>query len=74
MGRDPYGDFTVTIDEESLEIVVEHLHQGQRLNTYRAKSFKGIESQLVADCALSEVSHALYLGREIARAERLLRI
>ena len=33
------------------------------------KSAEEIERQLARDVALSEISHALYLGREIARKE-----
>jgi thymidylate synthase len=41
-----------------------------KLKEYRGKSAEEIERQLARDGALSDISHALYLGREIARKER----
>ncbi|WP_130471351.1 thymidylate synthase [Candidatus Magnetaquicoccus inordinatus] len=64
---DPHGEFVITIDREAGELVVQHLWQGQLLHEYRGRSSENIEKQLARDCALSEISHALYLGRELAR-------
>jgi thymidylate synthase len=66
---DPNGAFAVTIDKAASELVVEHTFQGVVLRQYRGKSAEEIERQLTRDVALSEISHALYLGREIARKE-----
>jgi thymidylate synthase len=66
---DPNGAFTTTFDRATWEIVVEHSYDGMKLNEYRGKSAEEIERQLGRDVALSEISHALYLGREIARKE-----
>lgn len=65
--QDPNGAFLVTTDKESQEIVVQHNYQGQTLKEYRAQSSEELEKMLARDLALSEISHALYLGREIAR-------
>ena len=70
---DPNGEFVVTTDQESQEIVVQHLFKGQVLKEYRARRAEVLENQLARDCALSEISHALYLGRERAKSEALLR-
>ncbi|MBF0160785.1 MAG: hypothetical protein HQL88_00720 [Magnetococcales bacterium] len=70
---DPQGEFVVTIDQTTRELVVQHLYQGQRLTEYRASSAEALEAQLARDCALSEISHALYLGREMARQEMRLK-
>lgn len=70
---DPYGEFTVTIDAETKELVVEHLYQGAKLCEYRGKTAEDIERQLARDKAVSLISHALYLGRELARAQVRLR-
>jgi thymidylate synthase len=40
-----------------------------KIGEYRGKSAEEIERQLARDLALSEISHALYLGREVARKE-----
>ena len=70
---DPNGVFTVTIDNSSRELVVEHSFQGMKLGEYRGKSAEEIELQLSRDNALSVISHALYLGRELARKEFLMK-
>ncbi len=66
---DANGTFTTTYDREKWEIVVQHSFDGMKLHEYRGKSAEEIERQLARDVALSEISHALYLGREIARRE-----
>lgn len=70
---DHNGSFTVTVDHEAQEIVVEHSFQGMPLKTYRSRHAQTLEHELARDCAVSEIAHALYLGREIARAEMILR-
>lgn len=69
---DPCGEFLVSLDKTTQEIVVQHLYQGQLLKEYRAKSAERLEKMLARDCAVSEISHALYLGREMARCEMAL--
>jgi thymidylate synthase len=66
---DPNGAFTTTFDRATWEIVVEHSYNGMKLGEYRGKSAEEIERQLARDVALSEIAHALYLGREVARKE-----
>ena len=66
---DPNGAFTTTFDRASWELVVEHSYDGMKLGEYRGKSAEEIERQLARDVALSEIGHALYLGREVARKE-----
>jgi len=70
---DYHGDFTVTVDMDTRELVVHHSYQGMTLTEYRGRSAEAMEDQLARDCALSEISHALYLGRELARKEALLK-
>ncbi|MBF0400056.1 MAG: hypothetical protein HQL90_04750 [Magnetococcales bacterium] len=65
--QDPCGEFVVTLDHDSQEIVVQHLYQGQLLHEYRAKEVESLEKMLARDNALSDIAHALYLGREMAR-------
>lgn len=66
---DPNGAFTVTVDKDSQELIVEHSFQGMKLHEYRGRSAEELELQLSRDGALSVISHALYLGRELARKE-----
>ncbi len=71
---DPNGAFTVTIDRSTLELVVEHSFQGMKLGEYRGRTVEEIEHQLSRDEVLSVFSHALYLGRELARKEMELKV
>ena len=66
---DPNGEFAVTVDEVKLELVVEHSFGGMKIGEYRGKSSEDVERQLARDVALSQISHALYLGRELARKQ-----
>ncbi|MCP5459630.1 MAG: hypothetical protein H6971_08400 [Gammaproteobacteria bacterium] len=67
------GDFTITIDRERQEIVVQHSFDGMAIAEYRDRRADGLERQLARDGAISEIGHALFLGREIARAEMQLK-
>ncbi|MGR9053182.1 MAG: thymidylate synthase [Gammaproteobacteria bacterium] len=67
------GNFTVTIDTATREIVVQHSFSGMTLTEYRGKNAETLEKQIARDHAVSEISHALYLGREIARKEAALK-
>jgi len=53
--------------------VVQHSFEGMKIGEYRARTAEALEDQLARDVALSEISHALYLGREIARKEMELK-
>ena len=70
---DPNGEFIVTTDRESQEIVVQHIYKGQTLKEYRARRAVDLERMLARDLAISEISHALYLGSEIAKKELQLK-
>lgn len=67
---DPNGAFTVTFDRSTWELVAEHSLQGMKLGEYRGKTAEHIEQQIVRDLAVSVISHAFYLGRELARKEQ----
>ncbi|HIJ83063.1 MAG: hypothetical protein HW380_576 [Magnetococcales bacterium] len=70
---DPHGDFLISVDEEKKMIVVDHRFEGQHLHRYAGHSAEELERQLVTDRAVSDVAHALYLGRELGRAETRLK-
>ena len=69
---DPHGDFLISVDTNLMKIIVDHRFEGQRLYRYLGDSAEELEQQIAADKAISDVSHALYLGREIGRAEAKL--
>ncbi|MDH7601828.1 MAG: DUF4346 domain-containing protein, partial [Armatimonadota bacterium] len=71
---DPNGYFVISIDQETREIVACHLSQdGVQLAEYRGRKAERIQHEIARDCAISDINHALYVGRQLARAEECLR-
>lgn len=70
---DPNGYFVVTIDEKEGCIVAEHRFAGLLIKRYKSDRAARIEREVSADMAISLVSHALWLGRELASKEQMLR-
>ncbi len=71
--EDPLGYFTFTIDEDSGEIVADLKSGGDTLTRYRGRTAHEIESRIARDEAISVLSHALYVGRQLALHEALLK-
>lgn len=71
--EDPNGYFVVSIDAERGCIVADHRYAGVLIKRYEAQRASTIEQQVAADMAVSLVSHALWLGRELTRNEQRLR-
>jgi thymidylate synthase len=67
---DPMGYFRVSLDGDAL--LVEHRFEDVTLKEYRGKTAVALQHQLARDGALSDINHALYLGRQLARAEMAL--
>jgi thymidylate synthase len=72
MREDPHGYFAFTIDRERRLIVVHFKKDGELLHTYTGRTAQEIETQIARDEAISLISHALFVGRELYRHERLL--
>jgi thymidylate synthase len=70
--EDPNGYFVVTVDEEAGEIVAEHRYRGLLVKQYRRDRAAKIEREVIGDMAVSLVSHALWLGRELMTKEGIL--
>jgi thymidylate synthase len=71
---DPNGQFMLTADHEAGEIVVQHLsNEGFLLHEYRSAKAERIQHELARDCAISDINHALYVGRQLAKAENCLK-
>ncbi|CAI7977301.1 Thymidylat_synt domain-containing protein [Frankia sp. Hr75.2] len=70
--EDPNGYFMVTIDAAAGEIVAEHRFEGLLVKQYRGDKAVKIEREVIGDMAVSLVSHALWLGRELKTKEDLL--
>jgi hypothetical protein len=71
--QDPNGYFEVSVDRERGLIVAEHRYGGMLVKRYEAERGVTIERQVAADMAVSLVSHALWLGRELTAKEQMLR-
>jgi thymidylate synthase len=69
---DPHGYFILTADAQSGEIVAEHRYGSVLIKSYRGTRAEEIERQISKDMAVSLVSHAMWLGRELVRAEQRL--
>jgi hypothetical protein len=70
---DPNGYFVVTVDHEQGAVVAEHRFEGLLLKQYRSDRAAHIQEQIIGDHAVSLVSHAMWVGRELQRAEGLLK-
>lgn len=71
---DPNGQFLVGIDQDEGEIVLQHLsNDGFLLHEYRSAKAERIQHELARDGAISDINHALYLGRQLAKAEMCLK-
>ena len=68
---DPMGYFRITLDGK--EILVEHRFEDVTLKEYRGKTATSLQHQIARDVAVSDINHAIYLGRQLARAEMALK-
>ena len=68
---DPMGYFRVTLDGK--EILVEHRFEDVTLQEYRSKRAASLQHQIARDVAVSDLNHAIYLGRQLAKAEMALK-
>jgi thymidylate synthase len=71
MHLDPMGYFRVTLDGK--EILVEHRFEDVTLREYRGKTAVSLQHQIARDVAVSDINHAIYLGRQLAKAEMALK-
>jgi thymidylate synthase len=68
---DPMGYFRITLD--SKEILVEHRFEDVTLTEYRGRTAASLQHQIARDVAVSDINHAIYLGRQLAKAEMALK-
>ncbi|NMB40794.1 MAG: DUF4346 domain-containing protein [Firmicutes bacterium] len=67
---DPHGQFEISIEDD--EIVMYHLFGDTVISEYRGKKAERLQYELSRDCAISDINHAIYIGRQLARAEMCL--
>lgn len=68
---DPMGYFRISIDGDA--ILVEYCHEDVVLKTYRSDKAARLQHEIARDGVISEISHAIYLGRQLERAEQCLK-
>ena len=69
--EDPNGYFRITLDGEN--IVVEHCTGDVILKRYEGRKASRLQHEIARDCALSDIGHAIYLGRQLQRAEECIK-
>lgn len=71
--RDPRGNFIIRV--ENGEIIVEHYSSDEvLLNAYKNKKAMPIYLEISRNSAISVVSHALYIGVELQKAEVAIKL
>jgi len=67
MKIDPNGNFEISFDQKTNEIVAKQFNDGIEICEYRGKTPELLERELARNFAISDVSHAMYIGREIQK-------
>lgn len=71
---DPCGQIRIEVDSDAVEIVIYHLDDsGRTLGEYRAKNAERLQHEIARDLVISDIGHALYVGRQLAIAEACLK-
>lgn len=68
---DPNGQFRFAV--ENGEIVVSHIYQGEEIAQYRSRKAERIQYELKRDRAISDIAHAIFVGRQLTKAEQCLK-
>ncbi|MCG6552793.1 MAG: thymidylate synthase [Candidatus Magnetominusculus sp. LBB02] len=67
---DPNGQFRFRVEDG--QIVAEHIYNGEKINEYRARKAERIQYELKCDRAISDIGHAIFVGRQLEKAQRCL--
>lgn len=65
--RDPRGHFTFKIDRETQKIHVYHWNDSDIINEYSATKPEKLQHMIHRDCVISDINHAMYIGRQLER-------
>jgi dihydropteroate synthase-like protein len=71
VNRDPSGDFTIIVDDTN--IIAVHTKVGTAQLSVKGENAKDVCETILGLGLISELGHALYLGRELEKAENALR-
>lgn len=64
--EDPNGNFLIEVIDG--EIVLRQFFQGIQVDEYRGTNPVKLQHEIARNCAVSDISHAIYLGRMLERA------
>ena len=67
---DPNGQFRITVEQD--QIAAHHIYGGEVIHEYRSTKAERIQYEIKRDHAISDIAHAIFIGRELAKAERCL--
>lgn len=70
--QDPNGYFIVSIDVQRRLVVADHFHAGNLIKRYEESSGLKIQQAISGDMAISQVSHAMWVARELALKDQQL--
>jgi tetrahydromethanopterin S-methyltransferase subunit A len=75
LGHDPAGYFVISLDRQDAKIVVEHYHADHApAHRMRGRSAGPVLAGLLRERLVTQLSHAGYLGAELAKAEAAMRL
>ncbi len=75
LSYDPEGFFVITVDQKANEIIVRHyLPDNRPAHEMRGRSAEAILLGLIREDLISQMSHAGYVGYELAKAETAVRL
>ncbi|MDM8523077.1 hypothetical protein QUF80_06855 [Desulfococcaceae bacterium HSG8] len=69
--HDPNGYFLITTHDK--DIVVKHCHNSDHISEYRSDRPLKIQQMMYRDCVISDIGHAIYIGRQLERAYQCIR-
>jgi tetrahydromethanopterin S-methyltransferase subunit A len=74
LAYDPQGYIVITVDRAASEIVARHYTPAaQPVHIMRGRSAEGMALALIRENIITQMTHAAYIGAELAKAETALR-
>lgn len=68
---DSFGEFKFELDGKN--IVVYHMYEGVMIKKYKSPKPQAIQHQINKDCVISDINHAMYIGRQLSKAENAIK-
>jgi thymidylate synthase len=72
--RDPRGNLLIYIDREKAKIILDHLSpDGELIDEIEGETAEELAESIISGEKISQLSHAIYLGQELMKAEIALK-